>query len=65
MKTKKLCANCQGELNVGCDATRIEEGVIGVKDFVPLGKPLFFCRDQCVSDYFDLDGLPSLPRRMP
>jgi len=65
METKKLCANCQRELDVGVDAMRIDEGVIGMKGFVPLDKTMFFCCDKCIRDYFDLGDLPSIPRRVP
>lgn len=65
METKKLCANCQRELDVGVDAMRIDEGVIGMKGFVPLDKTMFFCCDKCIHGYFDLGDLPSIPRRVP
>ena len=62
METKKLCANCERELDVGVDAIRIDEGVIGMKGFVPLDKTMLFCCDKCIRDYFDLGDLPSMPR---
>ena len=65
MENKKICANCRQELDVGVDATKIDEGVIGLKDFVPLGKSLFFCCEDCVSGYYDLSSLPSVPKRIP
>ena len=65
MENKNLCANCERELDVGVDAMKIDEGVIGMKGFVPLGKPLFFCCEDCISSHFDLGGLPSVPRRIP
>jgi len=65
MEEKKLCANCRRGLDVGVDATKIDEGVIGMKGFVPLGKALFFCCEDCVSSYFDLGSLPSVPKRIP
>ena len=65
MEKKKTCANCRRELDVGVDATRVDEGVIGLKDFVPLGDPLFFCCEKCVHIYFDLGSLPSLQKRIP
>ena len=61
----KKCANCIHELDIGVDATKVDEGVIGVKDFVPLEKTLFFCSEKCLRDYFDLGDLPSLPPRIP
>ena len=65
METKKLCANCERELDVGVDAIRIDEGVIGMKGFVPLDKTMLFCCDKCIRDYFDLGDLPSMPKRVP
>jgi len=64
METKK-CANCRHELDIGVDATKVDEGVIGTKDFVPLDKTLFFCCEKCLRDYFDISGLPSMPPRIP
>ena len=34
MKNKHTCANCRRELYVGVDAIKVEDGVIGTKDFV-------------------------------
>ncbi len=65
MEEEKTCANCRRELNVGVDAIRIDEGVIGMKNFVPLDKTLFFCREDCISNYFDLGSLPNVPKRIP
>lgn len=65
MKDKKICAQCRRELHVGVNATCVEEGVIGLKDYVPLGDPLFFCCEECVHTYFDLGDLPSVPKRIP
>lgn len=65
MEDKKCCANCRRELDVGVDATRVDEGVVGVKDFVPLGEPMFFCCEECINVYFDLGSLPSVPKRIP
>ena len=53
------------ELDVGVDAIRIDEGVIGMKDFVSLDKTLFFCCEECISNHFDLGSLPSVPKRIP
>lgn len=65
MENKKTCANCRRELDVGVDAIKIDEGVIGMKGFVPLDKTLFFCREDCISNYFDISSLPSVPKRIP
>ncbi len=65
MENKKQCANCLKELNVGVDAIHVSEGVIGMKGFVPLEKILFFCCDNCLSAYYDVSNLPSMPPRIP
>ena len=65
MENKKNCANCRRELDVGVDAIKVDEGVIGVKDFVPLERMLFFCSEKCLMDYFDMSDLPSMPPRIP
>ena len=65
MENKKTCANCRCELDIGVDVIKVDEGVIGVKDFVPLEKMQFFCCERCLKDYFDMSDLPSLPRRIP
>jgi len=65
MEIKKTCANCIRELHIGIDTVRVEEGVMGTKGFIPLEDALFFCCDRCLRDYFDIDDLPSVPRRMP
>ena len=62
---KKICTNCLKDLDIGLDAIRVEEGVIGTRDFVPLEKTMFFCSEKCLRDYFDLGDLPSLPPRVP
>lgn len=65
MKDQHTCAECRRELDVGVDALKVEKGVIGLKDFVGLEDPMFFCREKCLVDYFDLSDLPSLPPRIP
>jgi len=65
MENKKICANCDSDLDVGVDAIRVETGVIGMKGFVPLESKLFFCCEDCLRDYHDISGLPSVPRRIP
>jgi hypothetical protein len=65
MEDKTKCASCIHELDIGADAIKVDEGVIGVKDFVPLEKTLLFCSEKCVRDYFDMGDLPSLPPRIP
>lgn len=66
MKEQKLtCAHCHRELDPGVDVKRVEEGVIGMRGFVPLGDAQFFCSDNCLRDDFDLSDLPSMPPRIP
>lgn len=65
MTNKKTCTNCARELDVGVDAIRVDEGVMGMKGFVPLEGDLYFCSERCLREYFDMGDLPSVPRRMP
>jgi hypothetical protein len=65
MEDKEICANCRRELDVGVDAIRVDEGVMGMKDFVPLEKTLLFCCEKCLIEYYDLGNLSSMPRRIP
>ena len=65
MENKKTCANCVRQLDIGVDAIRVDEGVMGMKGFVPLENTLLFCSERCLRDYFDMGDLPSVPRRMP
>ena len=65
MENKKTCANCRRDLDVGVDALRVDEGVIGMKDFVPLEGTVYFCCERCLRDYFDTNDLPSIPKRIP
>lgn len=65
MEDSKTCANCRRRLDIGNDAVRTDEGVMGVRKFVALDKTLFFCCDSCISDYFRTDDLPSVKKRIP
>ena len=64
METQHKCAQCQRELDVGLDAVKVDTGVMGMKGFVPL-ETLLFCCDKCLSEYYDLSDLPSVPKRIP
>jgi hypothetical protein len=64
MENKK-CTNCIRQLDVGVDTIRVDEGVIGTKDFVPLDSTMFFCSERCLRDYFDMGDLPSVSPRVP
>jgi hypothetical protein len=65
MEDKRTCANCERELDIGVDAIRVDEGVMGMKGFVPLEKTLLFCCEKCLIEYYDLGNLASMPRRIP
>jgi len=65
MENKKNCSNCRRNLDVGVDAIRVDEGVIGTKDFVPLESTMFFCDERCLREYFDMGDLVSMPPRIP
>lgn len=66
MKEKKMtCGHCRRGLDVGVDVMRVEEGVIGMRGFVPLGDEQFFCSDKCLREDCDLSDLPSMPPRVP
>jgi hypothetical protein len=65
MENKRTCANCDRELDIGVDAIRVDEGVMGMKGFVPLEKTLLFCCEKCLIEYYDLGNLSSMPRRIP
>ena len=65
MEEKETCANCRRELDIGVDAIQVDEGVMGMKGFVPLEKTLLFCCEKCLTEYYDLSDLPSSPRRIP
>ncbi len=62
---KSTCPNCRRPLDIGVDVICVEEGVIGMKGFIPLEKPMLFCSEKCLCDYFDLNDLPKVPKRIP
>lgn len=62
---KKTCNNCRRELHLGAEAIKVDQGVIGMRGFVPLEKTLLFCCEKCLRDYYDLGDLPSVPARIP
>lgn len=65
MEKQNTCANCQRELDVGIEATKVDGGVIGMRGFVPLGDTQYFCSEECLRDYYDLGDLPSVQPRIP
>ena len=64
-KEKSSCPNCRRPLEIGVDVICVEEGVIGMKGFIPLEKPMLFCCEKCLCDYYDLSDLPKVPKRIP
>lgn len=64
-KEKSNCTNCRRKLEIGVDVICVEDGVIGMKGLIPLGKPMLFCSEKCLCDYFDMSDLPSCPGRIP
>ncbi len=65
MANKNKCENCLKNLELGCDATRIERGVIGHRGFVPSDETLLFCSEACVAEHFDASDLPAQSPRVP
>jgi len=60
------CAACRTNLEEGMDVIQVEEGIIGLRGFVSLEKPLLFCSVDCLRDYFTPSkGGYKLPRRIP
>ena len=64
-KGKQTCENCRRELDLGVEAIKVNEGVIGMRGFVPLEKTVLLCGEKCLRDYYDLGDLPSVPARIP
>jgi hypothetical protein len=58
MEIKKTCACCRHKLDIGVDAIRIDTGVIGMEDFVPMEKTLFFCSENCIRNCYNMDKPP-------
>jgi hypothetical protein len=53
-ETKKItCSSCRRNIDFGSDVISAEIGVNGPRGIVPLSEKLYFCREQCVGDYFD------------
>ncbi len=66
METKPIkCTNCCSKLDLGKDAIKVDEGVIGLKGFITLEKVSYFCCEKCLTEYFDTTGLPNIPGRFP
>lgn len=45
------CTKCRVRMQQGGSALCLEEGLIGVEDFVGLDKPLVFCSSECLVDF--------------
>ena len=60
------CLKCQCELLEGRDVVEVQEGVVGVRGFIPLEKILTFCSIECLKEYFTGErSYERLPRRVP
>lgn len=61
------CAACRRALQEGLDVFEVCEGLIGIRDFVPLQQPMYFCCSDCLKDYFSAGAgyLPKAPKRVP
>ncbi len=59
------CLACQRELHLGVDAMAVEQGVIGPRGFVILGKKGFFCDEGCIANHFGNGEVEQLTRRVP
>ena len=45
------CTYCRQELAVGLHVLQVIQGVIGMRDFIPL-EHLIFCSERCVVQYY-------------
>ncbi len=45
------CTKCHAKMRQGGSALRLEEGLMGVEDFVGLDKPLIFCSEDCLAEF--------------
>jgi hypothetical protein len=60
------CNTCQRELREGMNVFEVQEGVIGISEFVALDEKLLFCRLECLKNYFSGSrGYEQAPRRIP
>ena len=59
------CAHCRRKLDLGVDALRLENGVIGPRGFVSLSDPKMFCDEGCAEHFFANEEVVRLPRRIP
>ena len=68
-QTRFRCRQCRREIQFGGDLWTVEKGVNGPHGVVPLGNVLVFCRETCVSKYFnneiDIEHDPGFPGRQP
>lgn len=61
----KRCGECDCEITIGRDAIRVQEGVIGTKDFIELSDELLFCGEACLRKFYDDTDMIKLDRRVP
>ncbi len=59
------CAHCHRQLDLGVDTVIFDNGVIGPRGFVPLGKRKFFCDEDCLEHFVSDEDVVRLPRRIP
>ena len=50
-KKQVSCEHCRHELQLGEDVIRMDNGVIGPRGFIDLGKAMFFCNEDCLKGY--------------
>ena len=50
-KKQVSCEHCRRDLQLGEDVIRVEDGVIGPRGFIDLGKAMFFCIEDCLKGY--------------
>lgn len=63
--SSKKCSECDGDIAIGRDVIRVQEGVIGTKDVIPLSEELLFCCEECVRRHFDDAEVIKFDRRIP
>ena len=62
---RNFCKHCRREIHLGADMTRVEQGVLGPRGFVPLEKEMLFCKEECLRSYFNGSDVEKLARRVP
>ena len=66
LKNGEKCATCRSKIEEGMDVLEVQEGIIGLRGFVSLEKPLLFCCAECMKKFFTpSSGYEKLPKRIP